>query len=219
MVAIHHPDREMFYYLCRFGRYPRYDIVRPDDGQRITDQDRQLANKLAACIGVNVWNSLIGRNISAIHPKWNLIHMSDEEWLHRAKITKDVLSTLFVMGIGIPRLTKALHRKRPDFIPVSDNVLLVALQVKYEDKADGVVQCMEVMRNVARQNLHSLASLWSLCHAKGMELTELRILELLYWTVFGPFGTAEQRTSFRIKCKRRIENGTCLVGTPKAPCV
>ena len=219
MVAIDRPDREMFYYLCRFRRYLRYDIVRPDDGQRITDQDRQLANKLAARIGVNVWNSLIGRSISAIHSKWNLIHMSDEEWLRCAKVTKDVLGTLFVMGVGIPRLTKALHRKRPNFIPVCDSGLLAALQGKYEDKADGVIQCMEVIRNVARQNLHSLASLRSLCHAKGMELTELRILELLYWTVFGPFGTAQQRTFFRTKCQKHIESGTCLLGIPKTPCV
>lgn len=217
--AIHQVAREMFYYLCRFGRYPKYDKIKPEDYQRITDQDRQLANKLAARMGTEVWKPLIGQSISDIKLDWNLFCMTDDQWRHCAQITSEVLSHFFVMGVGVPRLTKALHRKRPDFMPVCDSVLLEAFQIKSSDKADKVVECMEKLRHMGRINLDVLTSLRNLSRAKGMEMTELRILELLYWVIFGPFGTPEQRSSFRTKCQALRAIGKCLLDTHEGPCV
>ena len=212
-------EREMLYYLCRFGRYPQYDKVETEELDRITDQDRQLANKLAARMGKRVWNPLIGQSISAIKTNWNLLGITDRQWLYCAQVTREVLSPLFVTGVGVPRLTKALHRKRPNFIPICDSVLLTTLGVESTDKPGTVVQCMERLRKVGQVNLSVLTSLRNLSIAKETEMTELRILELLYWVIFGPFGTPEQRSSFRLKCQALRVSGNCLVDANQNPCV
>lgn len=219
--SISQPDKEMLYYLCRFGRYPKYDKVNPDDLDRITDQDRQLANKLAARMGDGVWSLLIdkNKNISAIHKNWNLLTMTSGEWLRCATVTKEALDPLFITGIGVPRLTKALHRKRPNFIPVCDSILIEALKVGPCDKPTIVVQCMERLRDVGQANLSVLTDLRNLSIAKDMEMTELRILELLLWVVFGPFGTAPQRAFYRRKCEALRSGGKCLLDAQQSPCV
>jgi hypothetical protein len=209
----------MFYYLYRFGRYQTYDKIKPEDYQKISDQDRQLANKLAARMGTESWKPLIGQSISDIKLDWNLFCMTDNQWLHCAQVTTGVLSHLLIKGVGVPRLTKALHRKRPNFIPVCDSVLLKAFQIKSSAKADKVVECMEKLRHTGQINLEVLTRLRNLSRAKGMEMTELRILELLYWVIFGPFGTPEQRSSFRTKCQVLRASGKCLLGTHEDPCV
>ncbi|MCX6009592.1 MAG: DUF6308 family protein [Chloroflexi bacterium] len=216
---VHQAAREMFYYLCRFRRYPQYDKVEPEEPDRITDQDRRLANKLAARMGKRVWEPLIGQSISAIEANWNLLGMTDRQWLYCAQVTSEVLSPLFVGRVGVARLTKALHRKRPNFMPICDSVLVAALQVKSSDKATTVVQCMEGLRKVGQASSPVLTSLRNLSMDKGMEMTELRILELLYWVIFGPFGTPQQRDSFRSKCQALRASGECLADTQKSPCV
>jgi hypothetical protein len=216
---VHEAAREMFYYLCRFRRYPQYDKVEPEERDRITDQDRRLANKLAGRMGKRVWEPLISCSISAIEANWDLLDMTDRKWLRCAQVTNEVLRPLFVAGIGVPRLTKALHRKRPHFIPICDSVLVEALSVKSSDKATTVVQCMERLRRVGRVNWPVLMGLRNLSMDKGMEMTELRILELLYWVMFGPFGTPEQRSSFRSKCHALRVSGECLADGQQSPCV
>jgi hypothetical protein len=145
--------------------------------------------------------------------------MPDRQWLHCAQVTNEVLRPLFVAGVGVPRLTKGLHRKRPHLIPVCDSVLVRALEVKSSDKATTVVQCMERLRKVGQVNLPVLTGLRNLSKDKEMEMTELRILELLYWVMFGPFGTPEQRSRFRSKCQALRASGECLADEQQSPCV
>lgn len=216
---ISQPDKEMLYYLCQFGRYPKYDKVEPVDLDKITDQDRQLANKLAARMGEGVWSPLIDKSISAIDRNWTLLTMRSSEWLNCALVTKEVLNPLFITGIGVPRLTKALHRKRANFIPVCDSILVEALKVGFDDKTTVVVQCMERLREVGQANLSMLSNLRNLSIAKDMGMTELRILELLLWVVFGPFGTPQQRAFYRRKCKALRSYGRCLLDAHQSPCV
>lgn len=216
---ISRPDKEMLYYLCRFGRYPKYDKVEPDDLDRITDQDRQLANKLAARMGEGVWSPLIDKNISAIGRNWNLLTMTSGEWLYCATVTREVLDPLFITRIGVPRLTKALHRKRPNFIPVCDSILVEALKVGSDDKTTVVVECMKRVREVGQAIFSVLTDLRNLSIAKDMGMTELRILELLFWVVFGPFGTPQQRASYRPKCEALRSGGRCLLDAQQSPCV
>ena len=180
-------ETSLTYYLNRFDRFPAYDSVMPPDLDQITDEDRRLANKIAARMSAETWSPIVGESIAQIGD-WNLLNMGNLEWQSRKEVIHGVLSPLLThSGIGIARLTKALHRKRPKLIPVCDNVVIGALGVEPSNKIDRLIECMERFRVVGRKHLSSLAELRRRSRQFGSEMTELRILELLYWVQFGPF--------------------------------
>lgn len=217
--VLHQPDKEMFYYLCRFGRYPKYDEVQPSDLDTVSDQDRELANKMAARMGKEVWKPLIGVSIARIKTEWDLLRMKDHEWLSCSGETKEVLQPLFLPRINVARLTKALHRKRPSFIPVCDSILVQQLNMVADTQADLLIQCMTKLRQVGQANISALTTLRGILIVKAINVTELRILEFLYWVRFGPFGTLQQKNKFRPKCQAFRATGKCLLGITQSPCI
>lgn len=180
-------EDNLAYYLKRFNRFPTYDGAMPSDSDQITDEDRQIANKIAARMSAETWAPIVGESIAEIGD-WDLLNMTDFEWQSRKEAIHEVLNTLSGhLGIGVARLTKALHRKRPKLIPICDSVVLEALGVEPGNKADRVISCMGRFRIVGRKQLSRLRDLRELSKQLHSEMTELRILELLYWVQFGPF--------------------------------
>ena len=182
--------QHLIYYLDRFSKtVSNYDSAFPDELNRITDTDRRLANRVAARMGATTWARLVGdqKSIEEIE-EWDLLQMSDPEWHDRQGDIKRVLAEMLnYPGIGVARLTKALHRKRPKLIPICDSILRQALGIDASSKADQVIKCMDRLRAEGRSNLHNLNELKIVSKSKGTDLTELRILEILYWVPFGPF--------------------------------
>ena len=184
-------ESDLAYYLKRFNRFPKYDGVMPSDLDQITDEDRRIANKIAARMSANVWAPIVGESIAQVRD-WDLLYMGDLEWQSCKEVIHKVLSVLVRHpGIGVARLTKALHRKRPKLIPVCDNVVLEALGVETGDKAVRIITCMNSFRSTGRKQLYRLQGLRELSKQLYAEMTELRILELLYWVQFGPFPPAK----------------------------
>jgi len=180
-------EDNLAYYLKRFNRFPMYDCVMPSDLDEITDKDRRIANKIAARMSTKTWAPIVGESIAQVG-NWDLLNMTDLEWQNRKEVIYDVLNTLLGHpGIGVARLTKALHRKRPKLIPICDNVISEALGVRLGNKADRIVSCMDKFRIIGRTQLSRLKDLRELSKQVHSEMTELRILELLYWVEFGPF--------------------------------
>lgn len=181
-------EGHLTYYLRRFSSTVRkYDGGSPSDANKITDSDRKLANLVAARMGSVLWASVVDQTIEQIG-EWDLLRMSDSEWEHRQVVTRAVLARLLSHpGMGVARLTKALHRKRPKLIPICDSVLRHALGVDAGDKADQIIECMDRLRATGRFNLRHLGELGMVSRSNGTELTELRILEVLYWVECGPF--------------------------------
>lgn len=179
-------ERDLEYYLQRFKRFQVYDCVTPPNLDSITDEDRQLANKIAARMSAETWKPILGQSIAQVG-HWDLLSMSDDEWESRKQVIRTALSKLLRPGIGVARLTKALHRKRPRLIPICDNVVLKALGVYGGKKADTIIACMDRFREIGRKHISRLQKLKELSKQLQAEMTELRILELLYWVQFGPF--------------------------------
>jgi DNA-directed RNA polymerase subunit RPC12/RpoP len=189
-IAWERSESYLAYYLKRFNRFPVYDGVMPSDPDQITDEDRRIANKIAARMSAKTWAPIIGQSIAQVGD-WDLLNMSDLQWQSRMKVIYKVLSVLLRhSGIGVARLTKALHRKRPKLIPICDNIVLKAVGVDQGNKADGIVTCMDRLRIVGRKQLPRLQELRKLSKELKAEMSELRILELLYWVQFGPFPPA-----------------------------
>jgi hypothetical protein len=180
-------ESDLAYYLKRFNRFPTYDGVIPSDLDKITDEDRRIANKIAARMSAKTWAPIVGESIAQVGD-WDLLRMSDLEWQSRKEVIHEVLGVLLRhAGIGVARLTKALHRKRPKLIPICDNIVLKALGVDPGNKADRIITCMDRFRIVSRKQLPKLKDLRELSKQLQADMTELRILELLYWVQFGPF--------------------------------
>ncbi len=193
-IAWEHSERDLIYYLNRFNRFPTYDGVMPSDPDRITDEDRRLANQIAARMSAETWAQIVGQSIAQIGD-WNLLNMSYFEWESCKLVVLQVLGVLLGHpGIGVARLTKALHRKRPNLIPVCDSVVLNALGIGGVNKTDRIIACMDRFRIIGRKQLSNLQELRKLSKQHGAEMTELRILELLYWVQFGPFPSANQQS-------------------------
>lgn len=191
-IAWEHSERDLIYYLDRFDRFATYDGVMPSDPDHITDEDRRIANQLAARMSVDTWAPIVCQSIAQIGD-WDLLNMSDFEWQSRRKVIHQVLDMLVGHpGIGVARLTKALHRKRPKLIPVCDSVVLNALGVGDGNKTDKIIACMDRLRSIGRKHMSSLQELRKLSRQRRAEMTELRILELLYWVQFGPFPPPNQ---------------------------
>lgn len=180
-------EDNLAYYLDRFRRFPAYDGAVPSELHRITDEDRHLANKIGARVSAKTWAAVIGDPIAQIGD-WDLLNMTDLEWQSRKEVIREVLNTfLGRKGIGVARLTKALHRKRPKLIPICDSVILEALGVKSGTKAGRIIDCMDRFRIIGREELSRLKGLRQASERLHCGMTELRILEILYWVEFGPF--------------------------------
>jgi len=54
----------------------------PPDLDQITDEDRRLANKIAARMSAETWSPIVGESIAQIGD-WNLLNMGNLEWQSR----------------------------------------------------------------------------------------------------------------------------------------
>jgi hypothetical protein len=188
-------EKDLGYYLEKFKRFQAYDGVTPSDLDRITDEDRRLANKIAARLSAKIWAQITATDKSMAEiGDWDLLNMTDLKWQSRKGVVHNVLIPLLIHpGIGVARLTKALHRKRPKLIPICDSVVENALGVCAGNKADRIIACMDRFRIIGRKHISRLQDLQELSKQLQAEMTELRILELLYWVQFGPFPPASPK--------------------------
>ena len=93
-----------------------------------------------------------------------------------------------IRGIGLAKLTKTLHPKRPALVPMLDSVVQAYLAEDdpgsaspFEDRATALV------RGYKRDLDHNRAPLRQLRRelaARGYRLTEVRILDILVWSAF-----------------------------------
>jgi hypothetical protein len=92
-----------------------------------------------------------------------------------------------IRGVGFSKMTKALHRKRPALIPMLDSVVQKYLedddlgaQFPFGERALGLVRGYK--RDVDR-NRAALRAVRQELARRGYGLTEVRVLDLLIWSV------------------------------------
>jgi hypothetical protein len=94
-----------------------------------------------------------------------------------------------INGVGFSRMTKALHRKRPALVPILDSVVQSYLTTEEADvqsidsfgeRATALTRSykrdLDVNRRALKQVQRELAR-------RGYRLTEVRILDILIWSV------------------------------------
>lgn len=92
-------------------------------------------------------------------------------------------------GIGFAKMTKALHRKRPGLIPILDSVVQAYLTTddpdmrsidSFGERATALTRSYK--RDLDR-NRTALKRLQRELASRGYRLTEVRILDILIWSV------------------------------------
>ena len=100
----------------------------------------------------------------------------------------------------VPRAVKVLHRKRRNYLPMLDTVVLnhyldatgrSALKERTQDKLHAAAVAATVMRSFRDDLRHAAARIAELrthLASAGFDLTPVRILEILVWTETEPQG-------------------------------
>jgi Family of unknown function (DUF6308) len=155
------------------------------------ESDLRLANRGGARIsGAEIAAILerrgaIERALRAIVPHASLAGVANSvPWLPLRQLF-DAFAD--IRGVGFSKMTKALHRKRPALIPILDSVLQKYLedddlgaQAPFGERALGLV--CGYKRDLDRNRAAVRAVRQELAR-RGYALTEVRILDLLIWSV------------------------------------
>jgi Family of unknown function (DUF6308) len=155
------------------------------------EPDLRLANRSGARISAREITAILERRraieraLRAIAPEASLTGSADTvPWL--------ALEELFdafadIRGVGLSKITKALYRKRPALIPMLDSVVQQYLgdedpgaQAAFGERALGLVRAYK--RDLDR-NRAAVRALKRELARRGYAITEVRILDLLIWSV------------------------------------
>jgi Family of unknown function (DUF6308) len=172
-------------------RLPDSDPSRPGS---FGEPDLRLANRDGARISAGEIAAILERRraieraLRAIAPHASLTGAGNAvPWLPLRQLF-DAFAD--IRGVGFSKMTKALHRKRPALIPMLDSVVQKYLgdddlgaQAAFGERALGLVRGYK--RDLDR-NRAAVRALQRELARRGYSLTEVRILDLLIWSVEVP---------------------------------
>jgi Family of unknown function (DUF6308) len=157
------------------------------------ESDLRLANRggariSAAEIGAILERrSRIERALRRVRPDASLADATSSiPWL---PLTRLFDAFADIRGIGFSKMTKALHKKRPALIPMLDSVVQSYLtRDDPETRAEGSfgVRAVALVRSYKRdldRNRSALQEIQQELASRGYRLTEVRLLDLLIWSV------------------------------------
>jgi Family of unknown function (DUF6308) len=168
-----------------------FDVSEVSGTMSFGEPDLRLANRGGARISAAEIAAILGRRreieraLRAIAPDVSLAGAaSSVPWLPLKQLF-DAFAD--IRGVGFSKMTKALHRKRPALIPMLDSVVHTYLadddlgrEASFGERALGLVRGykrdLDRNRAAVRAVRRELAS-------RGYRLGEVRILDLLIWSV------------------------------------
>jgi Family of unknown function (DUF6308) len=171
--------------------YPRFDAGEPSGPASFGELDLRLANRGGARISaVEIGAILERRNaiegaLRAIAPEASLVGVASTVPCLQLLQLFDAFAD--IKGIGLSKMTKALYRKRPALIPILDSVVQQYLQdddlgPKTSFAERGLALVRSYKRDLDR-NRTTVRAIRQELVKRGYELTEVRILDLLIWSV------------------------------------
>jgi Family of unknown function (DUF6308) len=168
-----------------------FDVSEVSGAMSFGEADLRLANRGGARISAAEIAAIlrrrreIERGLRAIAPDVSLAGASRSvPWVPLEKLF-DAFAD--IRGVGFSKMTKTLHRKRPALIPMLDSVVQAYLadndlghEASFGERALGLVRSykrdLDRNRAAVRAVRRELAS-------RGYRLGEVRILDLLIWSV------------------------------------
>jgi hypothetical protein len=177
-------------FLEAYSSYESYDFSGPTS---FDEGDLRLANRGGARISAAEIAAILERR-GEIEQALRKIHRDASLVGATGSIPWVPLTQLFdafadIRGIGFSKMTKALHRKRPALIPMLDSVVQAYLTPDdpgtpsagtFGERATALVRSYK--RDLDR-NRPALREIQAELERREYRLTEVRILDLLIWSV------------------------------------
>ena len=168
-----------------------FDVSDPSGPASLGESDLRLANRGGARISAAEIAAILERRraieraLRAIAPCASLAGAANSvPWLALGQLF-DAFAD--IRGVGFSKMTKTLHRKRPALIPMLDSVVQKYLedddlgtQAPFGERALGLVRGYK--RDLDRNRAAVRAVRRELAR-RNLELTEVRIVDLLIWSV------------------------------------
>jgi Family of unknown function (DUF6308) len=181
-VEIDDPHRVALEFL---GKWPEtYELSRPTS---FDERDLRLANRGGARISATEIAAVVARR-RAIERELRAIPVDAslaEGPIPWAELTRLFEAFAGIRGVGFSKMTKTLHKKRPALIPMLDSVVQAYLprdtSGSFAEQATGLVRGYKQDLDRNRSSLRKLKRELS---RRGYELTEVRLLDVLIWSVF-----------------------------------
>ena len=189
-VEVQHPLELALEFLAAYSGYDEGDSSGPAS---FGEHDLRLANRGGARISAVESQAILERRaeieraLRRIRPDASLAEAPDViPW---TPLTRLFDAFAGVRGVGFSKMTKALHRKRPALIPMLDSVVQAYLttddpgiqsEASFGDSATALVRSYK--RDLDR-NLSVLRELQRELASRTYRLTEVRILDLVIWSV------------------------------------
>jgi hypothetical protein len=184
-IEISDPLRVVLGYLEAW----RFDVG--DPSASFGESDLRLANRGGARISAAEIAVILERHrvieqaLRAIAPEASLVAPTNSVPWPPLRQLFDAFSG--IRGVGFSKMTKALHPKRPALIPMLDSVVQAYLEdddlgarAPFGERAIGLVRGYK--RDLDR-NRAAVRAIRKELARRGYELTEVRILDLLIWSV------------------------------------
>jgi hypothetical protein len=171
--------------------YRRPDADDASASASFGESDLRLANRSGARISAPEIAAILERRraieraLRAIAPDCSLAGAAKSlPWLSLGQLFGAFAD---IRGVGVSKMTKALHPKRPRLIPMLDSVI----QRYLEDDDPGAQapfaeRALELVRGYGRdldRNRRAMRALRRELASLGYMLTEVRILDLMIWSV------------------------------------
>jgi len=218
-VAIADPLAEILDFIRRDGSYQSYDLVPVDPTAPLDEPDVRVANRIIARMGQATIDAIVARGpvideaLAAIPVESSLVaDDADMPWdeLHRLFAAFDG-----VPAVGLPRITKVLHKKRPALIPILDEVVQNYLvSVEPRPTGDRASQGVAFVRAYKRELDHVLPSVQCLrreLQSRAIDLIECRILDIALWALSGTYEPLWRRTETSARPGRPHAEGVAVV--------
>jgi hypothetical protein len=199
-VAIDDPLGTALGFFRTDAAYRVYDGLPVAADTTISESDIRVANRGGARISAAEVAALLARRagleaaLRRIPPTASLCDPEDEiSWAALADLYRAADG---VRGVGLGKLTKFLHKKRPRLVPMLDTVVVRYLRSVDELPPDGTALgelATALTRSFKRDldpNLAAIRAVQRELAARGVELTECRLLDLFVWEHAGPSGAA-----------------------------
>lgn len=171
--------------------YPTYDAGVASGPASFGEADLRLANRGGARISAAEIAAILARRrtieraLRAIAPAASLAAETDAvPW---AALTELFDAFAHIHGVGLAKMTKALHPKRPGLIPLLDSVVVAYLASDGplpESFGERAIALVRRFKQDLDRNRSALDGLRREAAGRGYELSEVRLLDMVIWSAF-----------------------------------
>jgi hypothetical protein len=189
-VQVENPLELALEFLAAYSSFDAYDSSSPGS---FDEGDLRLANRGGARISAAEIGAILERRaeieraLRKIQPEASLADAgSSVPWIPLQELFDAFAG---IRGVGFSKMTKALHKKRPALIPMLDSVVQAYLTSDgSETDSSGSFgeRAIALVRSYKRdldRNRSALREIQQELVTRAFRLTEVRILDLLIWSV------------------------------------